>query len=829
MHVKILSKKPLKIIFPFLLAAALLIVMLCHLLKKDAEERDRVYAGLITINEICIANTGTEVSGSVIYEDYIELYNPTDETLSLEGLYISDDADNLPGEALPDEEIEPHGYCIIYAVGEDGSVPEGCIGVSFKLSAGESVYLSYIPPDVEENLENEEAVPSKSDIEIFSVVSIPEDAVTDAVYAALEDGGDEYAWMRSSPGASNADSSIVLDEPAILADSGFYEDYVTVEISAEEGLEIRYTLDGSEPDESSVLYTGPIVLTDPSRNENVYSSRTDIAAEADGYAAPADLVDKVHVLKAAVFDSYGNSSNIVTATYMIDIEDRDGYGDSLILSISTEPDNLFSDEGIYVRGSLYEDALEEGIINSELPWIELMHYTNYYVDGMESERDAFIQLFSGDGELLLDQACGIRVRGGESRSFPQKSFTLFARARYGDSTFDTDIFGEEIGYSSLIVNQGQRFRKVFFFSLVEDRSAAVQHYVPCQVFLDGEYWGMYYLMENYSAEYINAYYGVGEEDVLIINDSEYVQEGTDADIQYFNDLMDFLETGDFSDDEVYEELLEMMDMQSFIDWMCTNIYIGNTDTKPLDGNVMTWRSLEEDGTGYGDGRWRWMLYDLDDALAAGTDYEGENAYAFDSFGGFASYSSEGFIDSEPMPALMENEDFCEQFVITFMDMANENFNADRVLALLDEMEEEYASWADLGYERWNTSEMFDSFKDQIEDLRVFFSKRYDVIVPLLAEYFELEGDLADVTLELDGGDGGEVTLNTITPDLSEGSWSGSYYTDYTVTLSVDVDKGYEFEGWEVYGGSLVSGSTSDETIEIRLEEDAYIRAVFEVD
>ena len=110
-------------------------------------------------------------------------------------------------------------------------------------------------------------------------------------------------------------------------------------------------------------------------------------------------------------------------------------------------------------------------------------------------------------------------------------------------------------------------------------------------------------------------------------------------------------------------------------------------------------------------------------------------------------------------------------------------------------------------------------------MRVFFSKRYDVIVPLLAEYFELEGDLVEVTLKLDGGDGGEVTLNTITPDLSEGSWSGSYYTDYTVELSVDVDKGYEFEGWEVEGATLVGGSASDEAIEVRLEGDTVVKAV----
>ena len=40
----------------------------------------------------------------------------------------------------------------------------------------------------------------------------------------------------------------------------------------------------------------------------------------------------------------------------------------------------------------------------------------------------------------------------------------------------------------------------------------VQHYTPCQVFLNGEYWGMYYLMEKYSTEYLEGYYHIAEED-----------------------------------------------------------------------------------------------------------------------------------------------------------------------------------------------------------------------------------------------------------------------------------------------------------------------------
>ena len=85
-----------------------------------------------------------------------------------------------------------------------------------------------------------------------------------------------------------------------------------------------------------------------------------------------------------------------------------------------------------------------------------------------------------------------------------------------------------------------------------------------------------------------------------------------------------------SDPELYKELLNQMDMQSFIDWMCTNIYIANTDTKPLGGNVFTWKSAVSGEGEFQDGKWRWMLYDLDDSLGVGIDSEAPS-YLIDSF------------------------------------------------------------------------------------------------------------------------------------------------------------------------------------------------------
>ena len=54
-----------------------------------------------------------------------------------------------------------------------------------------------------------------------------------------------------------------------------------------------------------------------------------------------------------------------------------------------------------MRGSLYEEALEAGLIYEGLSWIELMDYTHYYLEGMSSERPAHLELYSVYGDCLL--------------------------------------------------------------------------------------------------------------------------------------------------------------------------------------------------------------------------------------------------------------------------------------------------------------------------------------------------------------------------------------------------------------------------------------------
>lgn len=379
----------------------------------------------LKINEICVANPGTPVSHGVTYQNYLELYNPTRKTISLAGLRVGTDSET--SDMLLVGEIAPHGYACIYALSGDAPAPEGSLGISLDLSNAKTVTVTWEEITVLTTLKTEPTLPVDS-------VTLPASLTAGTVYARTEDGGDDFAELRPTPGSSNTEAHRLLSEqPVIETPSGFYQNSVTVSMSVPDGLTIRYTLDGSVPDETSQVYDGSLTFTDPGSQPNVYSARTDIAAETTAYLPPTEAVDKAVILRAAAFDADGNQSNPVTATYFINLDRKEGYQNAWIVSLISEPDNLFSDErGIYVRGSVYEQALQDGIIYEEFPWIDLMDYMNYHREGrVRAARAA--DLFDSESTVRIDQECGIRIRGNASRSFPQKSFTLFARKRYGNN------------------------------------------------------------------------------------------------------------------------------------------------------------------------------------------------------------------------------------------------------------------------------------------------------------------------------------------------------------------------------------------------------------
>ena len=234
-------------------------------------------------------------------------------------------------------------------------------------------------------------------------------------------------------------------------------------------------------------------------------------------------------------------------------------------------------------------------------------------------------------------------------------------------------------------------------------------------------------MERYSSEYLETHYNADAENSTLIKDTRYVADGNEEGLESYRALRAYLDRGDLDDPEVYAGLLEQMDMQSFIDWMCTNIYIANTDSKPLENNVYTWKSDAPANSAlsgyleYSDGKWRWMLYDLDDSLAVGASLEKQGSL----------YACHGFLHRSPrlrafwLPGRQAHDHSHEKRRFPppvrphLYGYGHENFRADRVLALLNEIEKEYSAWADISWKRWNAKSPDKTFPNRLRSCASF--------------------------------------------------------------------------------------------------------------
>lgn len=162
---------------------------------------------------------------------------------------------------------------------------------------------------------------------------------------------------------------------------GYYDDVLELEIygGGHAGNRIYYTLDGSEPNMDSALYdvNMPIVLTDATSNENVYSMRTDTSTgfqydlvnkysmNYPGYTVPDHKVDKCNIVRASVLDKNGKCLDTITGVYFIGFKNKPAYEGIYIASIVTDPYNLFDYEtGIYTTGIAF-DNMKERIPESE--------------------------------------------------------------------------------------------------------------------------------------------------------------------------------------------------------------------------------------------------------------------------------------------------------------------------------------------------------------------------------------------------------------------------------------------------------------------------------
>jgi len=80
--------------------------------------------------------------------DWIEIYNPTDTIIDLDGWYLTDNTVNLRQWEFPSIRIEPEKFMVIFASGKDRDDPDDELHTNFKLT-GNAGFLALVKPDGE--------------------------------------------------------------------------------------------------------------------------------------------------------------------------------------------------------------------------------------------------------------------------------------------------------------------------------------------------------------------------------------------------------------------------------------------------------------------------------------------------------------------------------------------------------------------------------------------------------------------------------------------------------------------------------------------------------
>ena len=122
-----------------------------------------------------------------------------------------------------------------------------------------------------------------------------------------------------------------------------------------------------------------------------------------------------------------------------------------------------------------------------------------------------------------------------------------------------------------------------------------------------------YLTEKYDAQFIENYYGVARgtviDDIIMIKNDK-VETGVEADWYVsYSEMKDFVLNHDMEKQENYQKACELIDMESFIDYFAVLGYVARCGDWP-DSNFALWRSRNVSEKPYEDGKWRWMLFDV---------------------------------------------------------------------------------------------------------------------------------------------------------------------------------------------------------------------------
>ena len=577
-------------------------------------------------------------------------------------------------------------------------------------------------------------------------------------------------------------------------ESGFYKEAISLEVKPYKAGSIYYTVDGSVPDygkKNTYLYTKPIELT-------------------------AGDAERVWNLRFKEYCSDGSLSDTYTVTYIIG-ENVDKRYDTLVMNIVTDVDNLYGYEnGIFNEGKLRDEYMRANPDEEESGDMP----ANYYLRGKKSERQVHVDIFEPDGTNIISQEAGIRTSGGVTRQASQKSFKLYARDEYDTIDYFPYAFFQDARSDSdgtvnakyeclKIRNTGNDRLMAFIRDELGMRLAKqsglqdVQAVTPVAVYINGLYTGLYWMHETYDDSYFEQKYGsyngkmvvIGNAETDMSTDTKHVDENEYA--REYNHLYAEYSQKDLTDDDTYKELCNVIDINNYIKYFVIECYMGNLDWPA--NNQRVYRYVAKEGERYQedtvfDGRYRYLIYDVDSSMGFGSDLEDMDTY------NVYEYMSDVIAYEAPlMKALLQREDVKSIFVTYVCDLVNDSFSEVRFKAALQELLKEREQEMQYFIKVSNADDQYTSIdekymKEQLQVIERWAKKAPDDLLEGIESNWNV-GEKYNLMLNMP--EGAYASINSVKVEAP--GMKAVYFSDFDVTITSDIPEGKKIAYWRING------------------------------
>lgn len=642
--------------------------------------------GQLVINELMQSNVDCLMDDLKEFPDsWVELHNTGDSPCRMDGYQLGLMPDAGLAWSLPSGSVPAHGYVMIYCDREDKG-----LHTSFRLESGKggSIYLF------------------KDGTVVDQVVNMAKQPSPNIAYGRESDAAPRWGYQaQPTPGKANCGRllSEVLADPVfsvtgrVLSEGQTLSVVISLPVSAPDGAEIRYTLDGSEPTASSPLYVEPIEV----------SQTTFVRAKVycDGYLSPRSVTQSYIVL--------GREQTLPVVSLVTD--DAYIWGDDYgLLGGSEEP--YWSNSGN-------------------------LHFPNYYFSW---RRPVNIEYFPRQGEpSVINQLGETRLTGQSSRFFSIKSFIIYANKRFGTKRFQYEFFPDQKPgmdkFKSLILrNAGNDFKSLYMRDAVIQRTMGHnadidwQAWQPTMVFINGKYYGMLNLRERSNDANIETNYGseVADNIDMVEYWGAEIKAGDKAHWDAFKEFYS-------AKGHTVAEYESQIDMAEFNNIMAMNFYFNNYD---FPGNNCVWWRPNEDG-----GRWRIIAKDCDFGMNlehVGVDFPifewfYNPGYALQHGINLGAQGSNEWQYTVMFRNMMENTQYLRQFTglmaIYMGDFLNERGIREIWDPMVTQIESEIPYYQDVIPNYWERS----NFPVNLADARNWVAGRADFMYDHLSQFYSL--------------------------------------------------------------------------------------------